>query len=389
MKILLCCWDSLCERGIKSAINNLGYELITFSQPYANVDYDTSYIKELANLIQNTPGINCVLTVNFLPIVARTCKVFKIPYLSWTADCPSLPLCSEALSYPTNHIFLFDRLQTEKFYEQNPGHVYYLPLGCDIEAMDSINVVPKDHETYDCDVSFIGTLYTEKCDYDLIKDKLPDYMKGYAEALIAAQQNVFGYNFIEDSISEEWAKDFQKYADYTIPPDYVEDIKGIVADHYLNYKCTAEERTHTIRTISEYFNMDLYTLSNTSSIPLVRNRGGADSGTMMPKIFKCSKINLNITLRSIKSGIPLRVFDILSAGGFLLSNYQPEIPEYFVPGEDLVLYDSIPDLLNKIDYYLTHEEERLQIAKSGYEKVKQHHTYAMKIQTMLKMSGLL
>ena len=35
----------------------------------------------------------------------------------------------------------------------------------------------------------------------------------------------------------------------------------------------------------------------------------------MPEVFRKSKINLNITLRSIISGISLRVYDILGAGG--------------------------------------------------------------------------
>ena len=103
----------------------------------------------------------------------------------------------------------------------------------------------------------------------------------------------------------------------------------------------------------------------------------------MPKIFKCSKINLNMTLRSIKSGIPQRAFDIMGCGGFLLSNYQPELAEYFIPGEDLVLYDSVDDLIQKIDYYLSHEEERLQIAKNGYEKVKRYHTYDTRLTEIL------
>ena len=57
----------------------------------------------------------------------------------------------------------------------------------------------------------------------------------------------------------------------------------------------------------------------------------------MPLIFRESKINLNITLRSITSGMPLRALDIMGAGGFLLSNYQQELAENYIDGEELVL----------------------------------------------------
>ena len=58
----------------------------------------------------------------------------------------------------------------------------------------------------------------------------------------------------------------------------------------------------------------------------------------MPLVFKCSKINLNITLRSIRNGIPLRAMDIMGAGGFLLTNHQNDFAMHFVDGEDYVLF---------------------------------------------------
>ena len=52
----------------------------------------------------------------------------------------------------------------------------------------------------------------------------------------------------------------------------------------------------------------------------------------MPLVFQNSKINLNITLRSIKNGIPLRAIDIMGAGGFLLTNYQNDFGLHFTDG---------------------------------------------------------
>ncbi len=50
------------------------------------------------------------------------------------------------------------------------------------------------------------------------------------------------------------------------------------------------------------------------------------------KVFYSSKININMTLRSIESGVPLRIIDIMSIGGFVMSNNQEEIPELFEEG---------------------------------------------------------
>lgn len=106
----------------------------------------------------------------------------------------------------------------------------------------------------------------------------------------------------------------------------------------------------------------------------------------MPAVFRGSKINLNITLRSITSGIPLRALDIMGAGGFLMSNYQAELSEYFIDGKDMVLFDSPEDMQWKIRYYLKHDDERQQIAKNGFEKVKRKFSYDIQLEKMMRLA---
>ena len=72
----------------------------------------------------------------------------------------------------------------------------------------------------------------------------------------------------------------------------------------------------------------------------------------------------------ITKGISLRALDVLSAGGFLLSNWQEEMVEYFRPGVDFACYDTQEDAIAKAKYYLEHEDERRQIAANGLEAVK-------------------
>ena len=104
----------------------------------------------------------------------------------------------------------------------------------------------------------------------------------------------------------------------------------------------------------------------------------------MPLVFHYSKININITLRSITSGIPLLVMDILACEGFLLTNYQSEIAEYFEDGRELVIYENFEDMYEKIAYYLQHEDERKQIAHAGYEKVKEQFNYTRGIDKIVQ-----
>ena len=384
LTILFCKWTSICETGIDHGFQQLGHHVDSMTRLFENVDYDQGYLKELSERLQKK-SYDCVFTVNFIPIVSRVCNVFKIPYICWTVDHPVLQLYSNTIKNPWNRIFMFDRSQYEKFYPLNPDCIFYMPLACDYEAWNSFTLTEEDHKKYDCDISFIGSTYEEKCKYNKLGTP-PAYIEGYVDGIIRSQLNVYGYNFIEDSLTEDFCSAFKKWANwYPLLEDYEEDTKAIIADSYIGYKCTEQERLLTLSNISEQFHLDMYTLSDVSRLPKVHCRGGADSITMMPKIFKCSKINLNMTNRPIKTGMPLRIFDILGAGGFLLTNYQAELPAHFEIGKDLAAYESQADLLEQIDYYLKHDDIRQEIAKNGQEKVKAFHTYKIKLAQILKI----
>lgn len=103
----------------------------------------------------------------------------------------------------------------------------------------------------------------------------------------------------------------------------------------------------------------------------------------MPIIFNQSKINLNPASKAIRSGIPLRIFDVFACEGFVLSNYQIELAELFVPGEDFVYYDSVEAIPEVINYYLEHDNERREISHNAYVKVRDNYSY------MLRLNGLL
>ena len=163
------------------------------------------------------------------------------------------------------------------------------------------------------------------------------------------------------------------------PPGSRTDVKALVAQYYLSVKVAEQERLRLLGMLSDSFQVNIYTGSDTSSMPHIHNCGFARSLDEMPLIFNCSKINLNITAKSIRSGLPLRIFDVLGAGGFLITNYQSELPEIFSIGKDLVAYESPEHLKELCTYYLWHEDERLEIAHNGYETIAKYHTYDIRL----------
>ena len=102
--------------------------------------------------------------------------------------------------------------------------------------------------------------------------------------------------------------------------------------------------------------------------------------------FNLSKINLNIHHRqAVLGGANLRIFECLATNSFMLSDNHPGLDKLFKIGKELVCYDSVADLKEKIDYYLAHDEERLKIAKAGQERVLKELKIIDRIRILLKV----
>ncbi|MFZ5452856.1 MAG: glycosyltransferase family protein [Thermodesulfobacteriota bacterium] len=92
------------------------------------------------------------------------------------------------------------------------------------------------------------------------------------------------------------------------------------------------------------------------------------------RIYSQARVVVN---ESIQGEVNLRVFEALAAGALLLTeDVGPNLLGLFTPGKHLVTYSS-QDLLDKAAYFLSHEEERRDIAEKGRERVyARHHTLA-------------
>jgi len=104
--------------------------------------------------------------------------------------------------------------------------------------------------------------------------------------------------------------------------------------------------------------------------------GGRLSQADLLKIYGQSKISLNISFASKEDRIQIkgRDFETPGCGSLLLTKDTDEIAEYFTPGEEIITYHDANDAAEKIKYYLANEDERMKIAKNGYERILREHT---------------
>lgn len=385
MNILFYRYNSICEPDIIAIMKRLGHTVTEITEEMRNKELDARGQMNLVSAELKKQESQMVFSINFFPVVSEVCNIFHIPYVCWIVDSPVMELYSHSIRNSWNRIFLFDYALFEEFRGENPRGIFYLPLGADYERLDALieTITEEDRKKYSADVSFIGSLYTEKCPYNHLKEE--SWLKGYLDGVIEAQTKVYGYNFLEECITEDVLKQFkEKVPFYQFPEKANHNDRAAMAHLYLGNKVTEQERLRLLKRVSEEFSLDLYTASDFSPLPKANYRGLAKTTTEMPKIFHLSKINLNFTSKPIRTGLPLRLWDILGAGGFALTNFQSEIPEYFEVGKDLDIYASEEELADKIRYYLEHEEERQEIAANGYQKAKEQYSLELRVKQILR-----
>lgn len=322
-------------------------------------------------------GVSHVFTFDFVPLIAKCCVRLRLCYVSWVLDCPHSALWSRYARSEYCHIFAFDYQQYLMLQDRGIPNSFYLPLCADVDGFGQILAECREEErAYESDVSFVGNLYNDPAHslYDQIS-YLPPYVRGYLDALMETQRRIWGADLLWEGITGEVWQQIKSYVRLELQEEYEEGVFESMFINMLGQKLAQLERREVCCYLAEHYDFALYSGSDTSFAPQIHNRGKVGYLSQMPLVFHQSKVNINITSRSITSGIPLRVMDVLACEGFLLTNYQPEIAQYFEDGKELVVYEDFQDLYRKIDYYLAHEQERKEIAHAGYCKVREQFCY--------------
>lgn len=214
---------------------------------------------------------------------------------------------------------------------------------------------------------------------------------------------------IHNVIKSQWACNHHAYRNLDLP---------------LQYDVTFVGMAHGVR------RQVIYTLQN-AGIQVHAWGAGWDNGrveqTKMVRIFNQSRINLNFSSPSahgqrLESVIrivekrwsklgqlfrqalgllydPLRAvhplaqikgrnFEIPGCGGFLLTDLAENLADYYLIGKEIACFTSLKHLIQQVRYYLSHEQERQEIAHAGYLRTIREHTYQKRLLEIFRQAGL-
>lgn len=350
-------------------LRNMGHKVTEVGYYFRDKNQDEYFERKFMSIIVES-HCDAVFTMNYFPVVAKACYKKQMIYISWEYDSPfGVGKPEETLGFATNRIFFFDKNEYLKWKEKGYSTVYHMELAVNAMRLDQLEITEEDIEEKSGEIVFVGNLYDSE--FDKMYQQIGEYGKGYVDAVLDTQIKLYGVYLVDKICKDEFVMSMRPFF------ENVSGVKGLEDWVFLKWfrtmvvhEVTRRERISLLYLLSKHCEVNFYSQRPEPMLSEVRYRGVAKINEEIFKIYRLNRINLNISAKQITSGIPLRVFEILGAGGFCLTNYQPEIAEHFVDGRDLVMYESIEDAYEKAMYYLNHEEERAQIAANGRKAVE-------------------
>lgn len=374
-KILFFQWHSFMNEGMERALNKLEYPYDTFFYQFTDWERDDRFC-ELFREKLKSQAYRCVLSVNYAPLISDICEELGVLYISWVYDSPVHIRNTESMTNSCNRIYFFDRGQAQIF-EQQGICAKHLSLAVDTEVWKK--VIGEHPLTQKVDVSMVGQLYQTQ--YQYFTAPLDQYERGYLEGIINAQMKIYGGYLIPELVTDELLSSMNGVYKRVASDGFQMQRREL--EYLLAQEVTGRERYLALALLSKRFDVEFYSLDRDERLKDVVFCGYADYSSKMPQVFAQTRINLNISLKTIRTGIPLRILDIMGCGGFVMSNYQEELAEYFTIGQECEIYENLEDLVVKTEFYLHNEDLRRQIAVAGFEKIKRDFSFEDRIKHML------
>lgn len=347
-------------------------------------DFNDNEIIKVKDAISKN-RVDIVITMDFCPTVSKACYDIGVPYASWIYDSPVQALYHEEANRQTNYFFIFDKHLCDKTRERGLKNVFYLPLAANVTRTGRLDITKEDERNLSSDISFVGVQYSDETFNRYRSGLAGKYLNEYLDFANNMLGRWDGVDRVHNVLSKELIGQLSGILKR-------ENVNSIDVPYRLYFEeavvpraVAYTERRMMMEAVRKYhaswYGADAAPEDRIDGIEYLPRLAYEDE---LPKAYYLSRINVSTSLHSITSGIPLRVFDIMGTGGFVLTNYQPEIEELFEINKEIVVYHDFDELKELAGYYLYHENERLKILVAGYKRVSSEYTYPRAMTTILE-----
>ena len=289
----------------------------------------------------------------------------KLPYVSWFTDTPRMILFNRTMYVSEYSVAAtWERAYEPHLRRLGFEHVHYMPLATDPEIFKG-----RPRDFYDRNLAFVGNSMLVQLGEALEKHgDLPHVTTAVEGAIREGRATRAAY---ADGVADIVGRDLY---------DCLDETGQRNAELLLNYEVTSHQRIELARALAP---LGLEVRGDASWAKVIEKHGpGVHYFDQLPDFYNGTAINVNQTSLQMRDAVNQRVFDCPAVGGFLITDNQPDLHEHFDVAREMVTYDSLAELSDKVLYYLHHEDERKAITARARERVLAEHTHAHRLQTL-------
>lgn len=328
-------------------------------------------------------------TINYTNGTAEFCENLQIPFLCWEID-PNMDV-DITLQSTTQQSYIFTYRKKNVSLFKNAGfiHVAHLPLASNTDKRTPVQLTEEDQKKYCVPVAFVGrSMVSEAKFYRQEFVKLYLHYKNFAaEAKAECEQSI--QNIMDEQlkngshyiIPEMFTETFSEFARYLRNKKVHINPEKILAQI-----ASAERRLHYIAALGD---LGTQVWGDKGWSPVedfgAKYVGYAGHHHELTRIYSGAAINIDINRIYQLDIVTMRVFDVLSCGGFLIAEHSEELGELFAVGEELESYTTLAEARDKIKYYMKYPDLRRKIALRGMEAVRKKHNFSQRLDYMLQV----
>jgi len=248
-------------------------------------------------------------------------------------------------------------------------------------------------------------LELRQCSQAALVNWFPDALANLENRYVFESIRIYGFFFVKDLYLKKQLEKVGFQNIYYLPQAFDPDIHrpvDLTSDEKKRFGCDLcvlgtcyPYRLQLIRNLRDY-DMRIWgagwNLLGPKDVDIKQKWMGRSAvGEKKAKVLGASKIVLNLHHYSEVLGINKRTFEVAGVGAFQLVGKTALLPDrdglgrVFEPDKEIVCFENVEDLRQKIDYYLSHPEERRAIARRAYERAHREHSYENRLQRMLEI----
>ena len=324
-----------------------------------------------------------ILTVNHLGFdregfLTQFFTDIEMPHASWFVDSPLFTLEDYAEQHQSDYLTLFvwDEDYVADLKKAGFNRTFYLPLGTDPDIFRP--VANRDNRLYHlkCEVGFVGNSMTNAMQKTMDDLKPDGPLRAFVEK--AAHQFIRSKERHVRNLISEWTK-----AQIGTWDAMTQDEQGYF-ERAVTWRATQIYRHQRVRALLP-FNLHVHgdpgwedSLNGRAVI-----RKELNYYDDLPLFYNVCDVNFNATSLQMKGAVNQRIFDVPACGGFLLTDYRPQVDALFRLEEEIVCYKGVDDISELAGYYLRHPEKRERVARKARNRIMKNHTYVHRLEELI------